>query len=77
LIHTKNERELVAQASQAAEKMSCFVILSEAKNLSSIQVQEKKQGEILRFAQNDSALSFSAPCSACGFLRLQGLPPAG
>jgi hypothetical protein len=28
--------EPVAQASQAAEKMSCFVILSEAKNLSSI-----------------------------------------
>jgi hypothetical protein len=29
-------RDSVAQASQAAEKMSCFVILSEAKNLSSI-----------------------------------------
>jgi hypothetical protein len=45
--------------------MTCSVILSEAKNLSSIQVQEKKQREILRFAQNDSVLSFSATCEAC------------
>jgi len=45
--------------------MSCFVILSEAKNLSSIEVLETKQGEILRFAQNDSALSFSAAWEAC------------
>jgi hypothetical protein len=28
----------------AAEKMLCFVILSEAKNLSSIEVQAKKEG---------------------------------
>jgi hypothetical protein len=48
--------------------MSRFVILSEAKNLTSIQVQEKKQGEILRFAQNDSALSFSVACSDSGGL---------
>jgi hypothetical protein len=35
-----------------------FVILSEAKNLSSIDVQAKNQGGILRCAQNDSVLSF-------------------
>jgi hypothetical protein len=42
-----------------------LVILSEAKNLSSISVQEKKQGEILRFAQNDSVLCFSAAREVC------------
>jgi hypothetical protein len=39
--------------------MFCSVILSEAKNLSSIYLEENKQREILRFAQNDSVLSFS------------------
>ena len=53
------------QRKQAAEKMTYSVILSEAKNLSSIEVQENKQREILRFAQNDSVLSFSAACKAC------------
>jgi hypothetical protein len=33
------------QANQAAEKMSCSVILSEAKNLAGIQAQEKNQRE--------------------------------
>jgi len=33
-----------------------FVILSEAKNPSSIQVRAKTRREILRFAQNDSVL---------------------
>jgi hypothetical protein len=47
---------------QAAEKMSCSVILSEAKNLSSIYVSENKPGEILRFAQNDSVFNFSVVC---------------
>jgi hypothetical protein len=45
--------------SEAAEKMTCFVILSEAKNLSSTYVSENKPREILRFAENDSVLSFS------------------
>jgi hypothetical protein len=49
--------------------MTCAVILSEAKNLSSIYVWENKQREILRFAQNDSVLSFSAGCSAFLVLR--------
>jgi hypothetical protein len=35
-----------------------FVILSEAKKLSSICGSEKKQREILRFAQNDNVFSF-------------------
>ena len=44
------------------------VILSEAKNLSSIQVQENKQSEVLRFAQNDGILSFSETSEARGNL---------
>jgi len=48
-------KDEVHQSRQAAEKNGS-VILSEAKNLSSIQVNEKKQREILRFAQNDSVL---------------------
>jgi hypothetical protein len=51
---------MCGQAEQAAGKRSCSVILSEAKNLSSIYVWEKKHGEILRFAQNDRVLGFSA-----------------
>jgi hypothetical protein len=47
------------------EKAVFSVILSEAKNPSSIQLQESKEREILRFAQNDRILSFSAGCSAC------------
>jgi hypothetical protein len=39
---------------------SDFVILSEAKNLSSIRIHAKKQGEILHFVQNDNVLSFFA-----------------
>jgi hypothetical protein len=42
----------VEQASQAAEKVF-LVILSDAKNLSSISALTKNQGGILRFAQND------------------------
>ena len=38
--------------------MSCIVILSEAKNLSSIYASENKPREILRFAQNDSVFIF-------------------
>jgi hypothetical protein len=45
--------------------MSCFVILSEAKNLSLFLILHLNRREILRFAQNDSALSFSAAYSAC------------
>jgi hypothetical protein len=42
--------------------VSCFVVLSEAKNLASVFVYEKKPPEILRFAQHDNVLSFSAAC---------------
>ncbi len=41
--------------------MSYFVILSEAKNLSLFLFLYLNRREILRFAQNDSALSFSQP----------------
>jgi hypothetical protein len=51
-------------AKQAAEKVFYSVILSEAKNLSSIELQDNKEKEILRFAQNDRILSFSAACEA-------------
>jgi hypothetical protein len=47
---------------QAPEKVPSFVILSEAKNLSSVCVYETNEPEILRFAQNDNVLSFSAAC---------------
>jgi hypothetical protein len=50
-------------ASATAEKVPRFVIPGEARNLSSISVQANKAGEILRFAQNDNFLSFSALCS--------------
>jgi hypothetical protein len=52
------------RARDAAVKVPSVVILSEAKNPSSIQAQEKKPREILRFAQNDNALGFSAACKA-------------
>jgi len=44
------------------------VILSEAKNLFSILVQEKKQGEILCFAQNDRSRHFSRSLSTLAVL---------
>jgi hypothetical protein len=50
----------VCRPFEAAKSVLCFVTLSEAKNLASIDVCEKEQREILRFAQNDNVLSFSA-----------------
>jgi hypothetical protein len=54
----------VAHASQAVEKMTCSVILSEAKNLCLFVLSCLNRREILRFAQNDNVLSFSAACLA-------------
>jgi hypothetical protein len=53
-------------ACQAAEKSDYFVILSEAKNLSSVYVHEKER-EIPRFAQNDkrSGAHFFSACYFC------------
>jgi hypothetical protein len=62
---TVHIRDAVGPASQAAEKMTYPVILSEAKNLSLFVLLHLNRREILRFAQNDSVLSFSAACSAC------------
>jgi hypothetical protein len=45
-----------------SEKEFLCVILSETKDLSSIQVQAKNRGGILRFAQNDNVLGFSPVC---------------
>jgi len=47
------------------ENVPHIVILSEAKDLSSIEVQAEKPREILRFAQNDKAFSYSAAYEAC------------
>jgi hypothetical protein len=58
---------VVSHGFTGCRKSSSSVILSEAKNLSSIQVQAKKQGGILRFAQNDKVLCFSAACLAGTF----------
>jgi len=54
----------VGQASQAVEKVGRFVILSDAKNRSLFVCLHLDRREILRFAQNDSILSFSPTCSA-------------
>ena len=56
----RHESCKISAALVAVEKILCFVILSEAKNLSSISVQAKTEGEILRFAQNDNVFGFSA-----------------
>jgi hypothetical protein len=67
------QRALWVAASQAAEKVIYFVIPSGARNLSSIETQEKKNssaGSVPRFnlnvhrERNDKILSFSAPSSA-------------
>jgi hypothetical protein len=61
-------------ASQAAEKKLCSIILSEAKNLSLFLFLYLNRREILRFAQNDRVLSFSAACfAAARSVRLLGL----
>jgi hypothetical protein len=52
------------QTLPAAEKRPYSVILSEAKNLSVFIFLYFNQREILRFAQNDKRLSFSAACLA-------------
>jgi hypothetical protein len=49
------------QGSRFAAKIFCFVIPSEARNLSSIEIEKR---EIPRFARNDKTKSFSEACSA-------------
>jgi hypothetical protein len=52
--------DLNQTAEQAAKKMICFVILSEAKNPSVFVLLHFDRRGILRFAQNDSVFGFSA-----------------
>jgi hypothetical protein len=68
---------LVARASQAAEKVVNFVIPSEARNLSRVQAHEKKAGFLASLGMTKNIGSFSAVCSACGFLFELTHKPAG
>jgi len=52
------------QAEQAAEKVVYFVIPSEARNLSLIKAQEKRDSSARSVPRNDKSLSFSAVCEA-------------
>jgi hypothetical protein len=52
------------QAEQAAEKVVYFVIPSEARNLSLIKTQEKRDSSARSVPRNDKSLSFSAVCEA-------------
>jgi len=61
---------LLAQASQAAQKVIYFVILNEVKNLSLVQMQEKRDSSARSAPRNDKNFSFSASYSACGSLVL-------
>ena len=54
--------DATGRAREVAEKITYSVILSEAKNLSLFVPLSVNRREILRFAQNDSVLSFSAAC---------------
>jgi len=56
----------VAQASEAAEKVDYFVILSEAKNPSVALSQKNERFLGTQRAWERQKLSFSVACSACG-----------
>jgi hypothetical protein len=47
---------------QAAEKVVYFVIPSEARNLSLMKAQEKRDSSARGVPRNDKSLSFSAAC---------------
>jgi hypothetical protein len=49
----------------AAEKVVYFVIPSEARNLSLIETQEKRDSSARSVPRNDKILSFSATCEFC------------
>ena len=55
-------RRLEAQALQAAEKRIYFAIPREARNLSLIETQEKRDSSARGAPRNDKYLSFSAAC---------------
>jgi hypothetical protein len=53
------------QAEQAAEKIAYFVIPSGARNLSSIQAEEKKERFLAPLGMKKAWGTFSAACKAC------------
>jgi hypothetical protein len=53
------------QAEQVAEKVVRFVIPSEARNLSLIEIQKKRDSSARSVPRNDKNLDFSAACEAC------------
>jgi hypothetical protein len=59
----------VAQALQAAEKVFYFGIPSEARNLSVLECQRKRDSSARSAPRNDKIFSFSASCLACGVER--------
>jgi hypothetical protein len=59
MIHAVRE----AQAEEAAEKVGYFVIPSEARNLSWIGTQQKRDSSARSAPRNDKIVQFSACCS--------------
>jgi hypothetical protein len=55
----------VGQASQTAEKVIYFFIPSEARNLSSIEAQEKKERFLASLGMTKNVGTFSASFSTC------------
>jgi hypothetical protein len=71
-------RTKILRLHRLRKKRLCFVILSEAKNLSLFLFLYLNRREILRFAQNDRVLIFSAACEACttcAYLEFAGSRP--
>ncbi len=66
----------VGRASQLAEKVVYFVIPSEARNLSLIETQEKRDSSARSAPRNDKIANCSASRSAGGGSSLQGPNPA-
>jgi hypothetical protein len=61
-----HEARRIKAALQAAEKVVYFVISSEARNLSLLESQEKRDSSARSAPRNDKNVSFSAACLAAG-----------
>ena len=72
-----DNKVLVAQASQAAEEVVYFVIPSEARNLSALESQRKRDSSARSMPRNDKIVIFSAASSACGGWSTQAQNPTG
>jgi hypothetical protein len=58
-------------ALQTAEKAVYFVIPSEARNLSSIETQRKRDSSARSVPRNDKIMSFTATCLAAGLFEIE------